>query len=152
MLVSFSSQAKKDHYSRDGHDYQKVNKSYFWQDIKQRLHNQSNRIDKGVKKGQLTHREVKKLRREQKHIAKQIKHFKKHNYLSSRDRHELINHLDYMQDKISDLRHNEHYVHKYTKYYDHKHGDSYKARNSVGKKRYISWVSNESLSRVFFNY
>jgi hypothetical protein len=110
----------RDHYQR-GH-----NNSYFWQDVQQRQHRQDLRIEKGIHKGQLTHREVKKLRREQKHIAKQIRHMSRHHYISRADKRSVFEHLDYVSKKIRILKHNDRYAHK-GRYNHRKHKHNYQS-------------------------
>lgn len=125
MLISFASHAQWNvrfgnvdfghgQYERE-HD-----NSVFWQIVEERQCSQQDRVELGLEQGQLTRREIKKLQREQRHIAKQVKHMKRHNYLTRRDKREVMEHLDYVSEKIRALSHNRHYSHRKQHHYSNK--------------------------------
>jgi len=155
MLIPFAGHADwKNHYKYRNNE-PRHNNSYFWQDVENRQYKQERRIKKGIERGQLTRREVKKLHREQKHVAKQIRHLQRYNYLNRRDKREVMEHLDYVSDKIRTLNHNQHYVHR--EQYRHKtavrHGYSNNNdRNYYRNDRYVSWINDDLQAGIYFRF
>lgn len=84
--------------------------SAFWHEVDGQLCQQNDDIDRGIDVNELTQREVRKLNREQQHISRQLRHYRRHDYLSRTDKREIMQHLDYMSEKVWQLRHNNHYV------------------------------------------
>ena len=156
FATPFVSYAERGDYSRHNkHNSNRQNNSYFWQDVQQRQHKQASRIQRGIAKGQLTRREIKKLKREQKNVAKQIRRYKRHNRLSYQDRHALIERMDHVSDRIIGLKHNDRYVQNRK----HKQGYSnYRApvkvnhRNYVSRDNHLSWVNNGSSAGFYFRF
>jgi len=155
MLVPFASHAERNSHFKHRKHEQQQNNSYFWQDIERRQYKQQGRIERGIHKGQLTRREAKKLYREQKHVAKQIRHFQRHNHLSRRDKREVMEHLDYVSDKIRTLKHNQYYVHrdqyKHKKSARHVHANN-NDRNYYRNDRYVSWVNDDLQAGIYFRF
>jgi len=155
MLVPFASHAERNSHFKHRKHEQQQNNSYFWKNVDRRQYKQEGRIERGIKKGQLTRRETKKLHREQKHVAKQIRHFQRHNHLSRRDKREVMEHLDYVSDKIRTLKHNQHYVHR--NQYKHKksarrvQSNNYD-RNYYRNDRQVSWVNNDLQAGLYFRF
>ncbi|MFW5443287.1 MAG: hypothetical protein ACKE51_03130 [Methylococcaceae bacterium] len=149
LLMSFPwvTQAKGGHFSHD--DYERGHNSTFWHDVQYRQHRQESRIARGIDKGQLTRKEVKKLHREQKHVAKQIKHLRRHHYLSRSDKRSVMEHLDHVSKKIKRLKHNDRYAH--TKRVDRHRYDYYQPRPAYNKHK--NTYRNEGyISRANSNY
>jgi len=151
MFTPFVSHAEwNNHFKHNNHE-RKHNNSFFWQDVERRQYRQESRIDKGIEKGQLTRREVRKLHKEQKHVAKQIRHIRRDNRLSRGDRREVMEHLDYVSDKIRSLKHNQRYAHR--KNHNKKVNQGYSNnRNSYRNDRYLSWANNASSAGIYFRF
>jgi len=150
MLVPFASHAERNNHFKHRKHEQQQNNSYFWQNVDRRQDKQRSRIERGIKKGQLTRREIKKLRREQKHIAKQVRHMKRHNHLSPGDRREVIEHLDYASNKIRNLKHNQYYIQRDNNM-RHGHGQYTHLNNRAYiNDRYVSWANNSA--GIYFRF
>jgi len=154
MLIPFTSHAEwKGHSKHRNHEH-RHNSSYFWQDVEHRQYKQESRIERGINKGQLTRREAKQLHREQKHVAKQIRHLKRHNYISHRDKREVKEHLDYVSQKIRALKHNQHYVHRDN--YNHKKQQrrvhSNNNRDYYGNNNMLSWANDVASAGIYFRF
>lgn len=143
MLIPFAGHAEWNGHSKHRNNEQRHNNSYFWQDVERRQYKQQSRIDRGIDKGQLTRREIKKLRREQKHVAKQIRHMKRHNYLSRRAKSEVMERLDFVSEKIRALKHNEYYVRR---------GRFSNDNRNYRADRYLSWANNDSSAGIYFRF
>ncbi|MDJ0739346.1 MAG: hypothetical protein QNJ91_06495 [Gammaproteobacteria bacterium] len=108
--------------------------SDFGHRLEQRLDRQHYRIKQGVRSGELTRKEAKRLRRQQRHIAKLERRFYRDGYLDHHERRALRRKLNAASDRIYRLKHNDRvryydvaprydrkgYGHKH---YDHKHHD-----------------------------
>ncbi len=150
MFTPFASYAERnDHFKHRDHEQQRNNISYFWRDVAQRQENQNYRIERGIQKGQLTRREVKKLFREQRRAARQIRHYKRYNFLSHRDKREVMECLNYVSDKIRALKHNKYYA--YRGEYKHKK-QRYSNNRNYGNERYLSWVDNDVSAGIYFRF
>lgn len=77
--------------------------------FEQRLDRQHWRIEQGVRSGELTGREVKRLRKEQRHIAKTKRKFSRDGYLDRKERRQLRRKLNRASDRIYRLKQNERY-------------------------------------------
>ena len=139
MLTSFASHAQwnvrfgsvdfgRGHYEREHDD------SVFWQVVEERQCSQEDRIEFGEGQGQLTRREIKKLQREQRHVAKQVRHMKRHNHLTQRDKREIMEHLDYVSKKIRVLSHNRNFTHRERHHY--KKRGQYASSNNNARQYY----------------
>jgi hypothetical protein len=133
-----------------GHHDSHYHQSYgFWQDVEKRRYRQHIRIDKGIENGRLTRREIKALAREQKHITKQIKHYKHHRNMSYADKKSVMRHIDHYSEQIADLKHNDHFArrdrHNHRAYRHHNNNDY---RND----RRLSWVSNDYSAGLYFRF
>ena len=147
LLISFPwiGHAKGwDHFNQDRHYHNGHDSSSFWQDIERRRYKQHKRIDRGIEKGQLTRREIRKLARERKHVAKQIKHFKRHRHMSYANKQSIMRHLDQYSDQIAHLKHNDRYArrdrHNHRAYRQHNNND-------YRDDRRLSWAGNKYSSR-----
>lgn len=133
----------QDRYYQHGHD-----SSSFWQDVERRRHRQHIRIDRGIEKGQLTRREVRKLARERKHVARQIKRFKHHRHMSYANKQSVLRHMDQYSDQIAHLKHNDRYVrrdrHNHRAYSDH--------NNHYRNDRRLSRISNDYSSGLYLRF
>lgn len=132
LVIPLMSQAGWKSHRKDNHFHgHEQHYSKFWDDIARRQHRQSARIERSVKKGLLSHRELKKLHREQKHIAKQIRHLKRHNYISQVDKSNMVEHLDYLSMRISKLNRNDQYAYsKRVSEYNHTDYVDYRRRDT----------------------
>lgn len=155
MFTPFVGHAEWNNHFKQSHHEQRHNNSYFWKDVEHRQHKQASRIQRGIKKGQLTRREAKQLHREQKHVAKQIRHLRRDNHLSRHDKREVVEHLDYVSGKIRNLKHNQHYAHR--DHYSHKKQSRHvysndNNRNDYGKNRFLSWANDDVSAGVYFRF
>jgi hypothetical protein len=75
--------------------------------IRKRLKRQQARINDGVESGQLTRKEAKKLRRQNKHIAGLFRDYRSDGRLGRFERTDLVNRLDRASDRIYRLKHND---------------------------------------------
>ena len=102
--------------------------------FEQRIDRQKDRIRHGVKNGELTRKEAKKLRRQNRHIAKLERRFTRDGHLDRYERRTLRQELNQANRKIRKLKHNDRYrdrgyvrqyhnYHYYPRYerYDDKH-------------------------------
>ncbi len=151
MVLIFTplvSHAQWNNHSRHRGHHQEHNNSYFWQDVERRLDRQESRISRGIDKGQLTHREMKKLKREQRHVAKQARHLKRHDYLSRSDKREMMEHLDYVGHKIKSLKHNGNHMHRER----NRHRYTNRQRNYYRNDPVLSWANNNSSVGLYFRF
>jgi len=152
-LVSYAEWGN--HSRHNTYNSHRQNNSHFWQGIQERQRKQASRIERGIDKGQLTRREIKKLKREQRHLAKEIRHYKRHNRLSYQDRHVLIERMDHVSDRIRGLKHNDRYVqnrrHKqgYSNYRTQAKGNH---GNYISRDNHLSWVNNGSSAGFYFRF
>lgn len=104
LALSAPAQAKsKDHYY-DGRDF--YDSKAAAREIDRRQAKQAKRINRGVKNGELTKHEVKKLRKQQRRIARLEAEFCYDDYLSGKEARRLNRMLDKAGDKIYALKHN----------------------------------------------
>ena len=93
-----------------GHDKHRYNKHRHHQQglkrIYKRLHNQANRIHNGIDSGQLVRREVKKLRREQRHIKSTLAHYRSDGRLNRYERSKMNQLLDVASNNIHRKKNN----------------------------------------------
>ena len=87
------------HVYKDTHGYKNS--------IYQRQDNQARRIRKGIKKGQLVRREIRRLREEQRHIDSELAYFKRDGRLNRHERSKLHHMLDIADNNIRNKRHNQ---------------------------------------------
>lgn len=101
----------------------------------QRLERQQYRIENGLESGELTRREAKKLRRQQRKIRRMVKYFREDGVLTKAERNKIRNKIDRASDRIWAFKHNddryhrEHRNHKYS-HHDHRHDKYEKSRHS----------------------
>lgn len=130
MLLPWSTYAQDWGYNKHGKTYGHAQHNYsFWQDVERCQDEFHWSIDRGIEKGQLTRREVKKLNREQRHLAKKIRHFKRHRYLSHADERIIMDHLDHVSDKIRHFKHNNHYARHSHRNYNNRHNQAFIQHN-----------------------
>ena len=137
--------SKHDRHYHQGHD-----SSYFWQDIEERRYRQHRRIDKGIEKGQLSRGERRALAREQKHVARQIKHFKRHRHMSYANKKRVLRHMDHFSDQIARLKHNDRYARRDR--HDHQSYSHHNEKDYSRTDRRLSWVSNDYSSGLYFRF
>lgn len=91
--------------------------------ILKRLEHQQHRIDQGVEKRQLTHKEAKLLRRQQREIRHMARRFFKDGSLSTRERQWLNRELNFASLQIKRFTHNDlnRYVELHQRYGHNKH-------------------------------
>lgn len=77
--------------------------------FEQRIDRQHDRIRHGIRNGELTRKEAKKLRRENRHIAKLERKFTRDGRLDRNERRTLRRELDQASRKIRKLKHNDRY-------------------------------------------
>jgi len=102
--------------------YQGYNSGYSHR-IRDRLNNQARRINRGIDKGQLVHKEVRKLRREQRKIRSLLGHFREDGRLSRHERVKLQDMLDNADRHIRNKRHNS--LTRYDRGYDYPENSYY---------------------------
>ncbi len=153
LLMSFPwvSQAKgSGHSNHDRHYYHGHDNSSFWQDIEERRYRQHSRIDRGIEKGLLTKREIRELAREQRLVAKQIKHFKHHRNVNYSNKKSILSHMDQYSDQIAHLKHNNRYVrrdrHNHRAYSHHNNKNYYRNDNR------FSWANNDYSPGFYFRF
>ena len=153
LLMSFPwvSHAKGwGNYNHDKHYHQRHDNSYFWQDVEERRYKQHMRVDRGIEKGQLTRREIRALARKQKHVAKQIKHYKRHRHMSYANKKSVMRHMDHYSKQIAHLKHNDRYVHRDR--HNHQSYSHYNDKNNYRNDRRLSWTSNDYSSGFYFRF
>lgn len=110
-----------DHYGYNNGYKNNHHKKYRGKKIYKRLNNQANRIQNGINNGKLVHREVKKLRHEQRDIKNTLSYYKRDGHLNRYERNKLNQMLDVashnIQRKISN--HRTRYTQQHNKHYDH---------------------------------
>lgn len=91
----------------------------FWQSIEERQCNQRDLIASGVETGLLTKREIRKLRRQQKHADRKVRHYRKFSHLNYKSQRELMSYLDRVGERIWQLKNNGNYNHhRYNNYHN----------------------------------
>ncbi len=85
--------------------------------IDQRQERQARRIEHGIDNGSLTHREAKKLRKQQRRIRKLERKMRADGHLEKRERRTLQSRLDQASDRIYRLKHNDHRDHSHRERY-----------------------------------
>jgi hypothetical protein len=146
LLISFpwvAHASGRGYSNQERHYHHGYDRRSFWQDVEQRKHRQHIRIDRGIEKGQLTRREIKTLAREQRHVAKQIKHFKHHRHMSHANKKSVMRHMNHYSDQIARLKHNDHYVRRGR----HNHHEN-KIYDRSGRR--LSWASNDYVSELYY--
>lgn len=88
--------------------------------FEQRLDRQQWRIEQGIRSGELTRKEAKRLRKQQRHIAKMERKFERDGRLDRYERRTLRRELDDASARIYRLKHNDRYRDRGHK---HKHDD-----------------------------
>lgn len=137
MIVFFPmlSQAQERRNPFDRH----YDDSFFWHEVDDQLCQQSDDIDIGIETDELTRREVSKLHREQQHVSRQLKHYRRHDYLSHADKREITKHLNYMSDKIWRLRRNGHYAHTHERHRNYSNRNTFVLKNSKHRKSAVGF-------------
>ncbi len=102
LFISLPTQAGELH----GYSY---GQGYGHGSIAKRQNRQDYRIDKGVRRGDLTHYEARKLRKQQRRIDRLFDDFVEDGRLSKRERRALHRKLDKAGQRIKRYLHNEHY-------------------------------------------
>jgi hypothetical protein len=111
MFLPLSSYAQGWGYGKHEKHYEYRENNYsFWKDVQRCQQDLHWRIDLGIENGQLTRKELRQLKREQRHLSKQIRHLRHHRYLSQADERSILDHLDHLSEKIRYLKHNNNYV------------------------------------------
>ncbi len=77
--------------------------------IEKRLDRQHHRIKRGVRSGELTWREAKRLHKQQRRIARLKRRFLDDGYLDHHEHNRLLRKLDRASDRIYRLKHNDRY-------------------------------------------
>ena len=149
LLMSFPWAGHAKGRGNDNHESHYHQGYGFWQDVEKRRYKQQMRIDKGIEKGLLTRREIKVLAREQRHVAKQIKHYSRHRYMSYANKKSVMRHMDQYSDQIAHLKHNNRYVrrdrHNHRSYRHHNNNDY----RDDGR---LSWVNNDYSAGLYFRF
>jgi hypothetical protein len=79
----------------------------FEQRFEQRLDRQEQRIRHGIRAGKLTHKEARKLEKQQRNIARLERRFERDGHLDRRERQVLRNRLDQASDRIARFKQND---------------------------------------------
>jgi len=113
--------------------------SSFWQNVYHRQQKQTSQIGRLIQAGLLTTPEIKKLRHQQNHLAKQINRYKRHRFLDFDDKQCILEHLNRINREIQRMAQNNRYYQPYIIYppqrkpYSHQHYSARPPRNySVG--------------------
>ena len=93
------------------HDYHNHNR--FENRFEQRLDRQHARIKQGVRSGELTRKEAKLLRRQQRGIRQLLREFRDDGWLSKKERRILTKKLDRASRRIWEYKHNEFTRHRH---------------------------------------
>lgn len=109
-------------YGNTQYGYNNQHKQYRGKKIYKRLNNQANRIQNGINSGQLIHREVSKLRHEQRDIKNTLSYYKRDGHLNRYERNKLNQMLDVASQNIH--RKSTNHRTRYTQY-NHNHYDNY---------------------------
>ena len=149
VFTPLVSHAEWGNHSRHNNYSSRNHNNYFWQDVQQRQHKQSSHINRGIDKGQLTRREIRNVKKEQKHVAKQIRHYKRHNHLSYHDKRIITNHLNHVSGQIRNLKHNDRYARNR---HHHQSHANYNHRNSYRRNNYLSWTNAGSSAGIYFRF
>ncbi|NOR68876.1 MAG: hypothetical protein GQ532_04145 [Methylomarinum sp.] len=121
----------------------------FWSDVKHRQHKQESRIERGIDRGQLTHREVKKLHREQKHVAKQVRRYQQYHYMNRKNKRRIMGHLDFVGQQIRALKHND----RYARVVRTRHGKQIQKKYLRHQNsRDVSWENNHASAGFYFRF
>jgi hypothetical protein len=104
FFTSFAQADFRGHYSPDYHPYSRYGD---WIDSRQQ--HQQQQIAKGVYSGQLSPGEVLNLKKQQQQIAKLESRFKSDGKLTRLERRILNDKLNHVAERISDMKHNDHY-------------------------------------------
>ena len=80
--------------------------------FEQRLDRQHLRIKQGVRSGELTRKEAKRLRKQHRRIVRLERKFSRDGHLSRQERRTLRQKLDAASDRIYRLKHNDRYRHE----------------------------------------
>lgn len=80
--------------------------------LEQRFDRQEQRIRHGVRAGELTRKEAKKLKKQQRGIARLERRFTRDGHLDRRERKVLHNRLDRASDRIARYKHNDNRRHR----------------------------------------
>jgi hypothetical protein len=111
---------RDDSRGRHGQRHDKRAHGCFECRVERRLDRQARRIQKGVRSGDLTHWEAKRLRRQHRGIERLERRFTNDGRLSREERKRLERALDRSSDRIAHARHNDLYrrSHGYRHHYD----------------------------------
>ena len=101
LLGMLAMPAMADDDDNDGH--------YRYNRFEHRLDRQHGRIQHGIRNGELTRKEAKRLREQQRHIAKLERRFQRDGYLDRHERRTLRRELDHASQRIYRLKHNDRY-------------------------------------------
>jgi hypothetical protein len=108
--------------------------------FEQRLDRQDWRIRQGVRSGELTHREAKHLREQQRHIASMERWFSPHGKPDRHERRTLQRELNAASDRIYRLKHNDRYRghpgHQHGRYGYHNHDGHYGPKHHDHQRGY----------------
>ena len=99
--------------------------------FEQRIDRQHRRLEQGIRSGELTRKEVKRLRKQLRHIAKLERRYTRDGYLDRHERRKLRHKLNVASNRIYRLKHNDRYRGYYKdrygpgRHYKPKHHDRY---------------------------
>ncbi len=154
ILMSFPWLSNASGWRHSNHDdhHQRHDTLSFWENVERRQHKQHKRIHRGIDNGQLTRREVRKLKRERKHVAREIRHYKRHHYVASSSKRRIMEHLDHVSRKIHDLKHNNHHVRRHSHHDRHQTYIQHDKQLDYRNKRHLSWGNNDHSAGVYFRF
>jgi hypothetical protein len=153
LFFSFSglSQARSWRHNNYNAHEDNHNNRHFWQTIASRQHEQHRHVDRGIKKGQLTHWETKQLTDARRHIGSVIRHYRHHPYLSHSHKREILHHLAHYSDHIYHLKHNRHYAHRHDQHTRQTYSHAGRAK-LYRHNRNLSWANNNFSSGFYFRF
>ena len=135
----------------DYYGYHNRHSHYDGEGIGNRQARQHRRIEDGIYYGQLTHKEVKKLHKKQKKIAKLNRRFKRDGYFTNQERYILNHHQDKASERIYEYKHNDRYrKHHHSDYAYYREG-KYSAVTHKGRDNYEGIYRNQDYRRGGIN-
>ena len=94
-------------YGKRAHYVDRDHRPFRERHIKKRLYRQQARIDNGLENGRLTHKEKRKLLKQQRRIKRLARDFREDGYMSRKEKRILTAKLDRASDRIWRFKHND---------------------------------------------
>lgn len=133
------------------HSYYGNKNHGFWKQIDQRQYKMQRRIDRGIDSGQLTRREVKKLRHSKARLKQQINQFRDKRFLSYSEKRCVIDYLDDYSEKIHHLKNNDRYARHRNQYEDDYYPRSDYNHRHYNNRRY-GWANRDNSAGFYVRF